>query len=138
MVSVEKISRKLIQLDEYLAVLGEISATSSDAFVKDKILVGSAKYYLQVSIEICLDVANHIIAAERFRAPKDYADAFTVLEENHILERILAQKLRQMAKFRNRLVHLYGEVDDAFVYQFLKDDAEDILSFRKIIIQKYI
>lgn len=137
MVSIEKISRKLIQLDEYLAVLGKISATSGDAFVKNKILVGSAKYYLQVSIETCLDVANHIIAAERFRAPKDYADAFTVLEENHILERILAQKLRQMAKFRNRLVHLYGEIDDAFVYEFLKNDIEDIRTFRKIIIQKY-
>lgn len=137
MVSIEKISRKFIQLEEYLAILAKISETPGDFFVKDKILVGSAKYYLQISIETCLDVTNHIIAAERFRAPKDYADAFTVLEENNILEKMIGQKLRQMAKFRNRLVHLYGEIDDAFVYQFLKNDAEDIRSFRKIIIQKY-
>jgi uncharacterized protein YutE (UPF0331/DUF86 family) len=136
MVSVEKISRKLIQLDEYLAVLGKISATSGDVFVKDKILLGSAKYYLQVSIETCLDVANHIIAAERFRAPKDYADTFTVLEENHVLEKSFAQKLRQMAKFRNRLVHLYGEIDDAFVYEFLQNDIEDFRLFRKIVMQR--
>ena len=30
--------------------------------MKDKILVGSAKYYLQVGIAICLDVANYIVA----------------------------------------------------------------------------
>lgn len=137
MVSIEKISRKFIQLEEYLAILAKISETPSDVFVKDKILVGSAKYYLQVAIETCLDVANHIIAAERFRAPKDYADAFTVLEENNILKKIIGQKLRQMAKFRNRLVHLYGEIDDMFVYVFITSDIEDIKRFRKIIIQKY-
>ncbi len=125
------------QLDEYLSILAKISETAGDDFVKDKILIGSAKYYLQVSIEICLDVANHIIAAARFRAPKDYADAFTVLEENHILSQTMGQKLRQMAKFRNRLVHLYGEIDDAFVYEFLKNDIDDIKYFQKIIIQKY-
>lgn len=137
MVSVEKISIKFIQLDDYLSILSEISEVSQEVFVKDKILVGSAKYYLQVSIEICLDVANHIIAAERLRAPKNYADAFTVLEENDILNKILGQKLRQMAKFRNRLVHLYGEIDDVFVCEFIKNDLKDIRSFQKIIIQKY-
>ena len=42
-----------------------------------------------------------------------------------------------MAKFRNRLVHLYGEIDDKFVYEFLKTDVEDIRKFRKIIIEQY-
>ena len=49
----------------------------------------------------------------------------------------LRQKLRQMAKFRNRLVHLYGEIDDVFVYVFMTSDIEDIKRFRKIIIRKY-
>ena len=138
MVSIEKISTKFIQLEEYFAILAKISETPRDVFVKDKILVGSAKYYLQIAIETCLDLANHIIAAERFRAPKDYADAFTVLEENNILEKTIGQKLRQMAKFRNRLVHLYGEIDDVFVYEFITSDIEDIKRFRKIIIQKYV
>lgn len=133
MVSVDKITRKVIQLDEYLVILDKISENPIDVFVKDKILVGSAKYYLQVSIEICLDIANHLIAAKRFRTPRDYADAFTVLEENRILEKDFAQKSRQMAKFRNRLVHLYGEVDDAFVYEFIKNDLDDIRQFRRII-----
>jgi len=137
MVSIEKISRKFIQLDEYLGILDKIAEVSEKAFLKDKILVGSAKYYLQISIECCLDVANHIIAAERYRAPKDYADSFAVLEENGIFQQQLGQHLRQMTKFRNRLVHLYGEIDDKFVYEFLNTDVEDIRMFRKIIIQHY-
>ena len=137
MVSIEKISRKFIQLDEYLGILDEIAKVSENAFLKDKILIGSAKYYLQISIECCLDVANHIIAAERYRAPRDYADSFTVLEEKRIFQQQLGHNLRQMTKFRNRLVHLYGEIDDKFVYEFLKTDVKDIRKFRKIIMQQY-
>jgi uncharacterized protein YutE (UPF0331/DUF86 family) len=137
MVSIEKISRKFIQLDEYLGILDKIAEVSENAFLKDKILIGSAKYYLQISIECCLDVANHIIAAEQYRAPRDYGDSFTVLEETGIFQKQLGHNLRQMTKFRNRLVHLYGEIDDKFVYEFIKTDVEDIRKYRKIIMQQY-
>jgi uncharacterized protein YutE (UPF0331/DUF86 family) len=46
-------------------------------------------------------------------------------------------KLRQMAKFRNRLVHLYGDIDDTYVYTFITDDIQDILEFKKIIAIRY-
>lgn len=137
MVSIEKISQKFIQLENYLGLLKEISKESEESFLKNQIIIGSAKYYLQVSIECCLDVANHIIASERLRAPNDYADSFTVLEEKGIFHQQLGQRLRQMAKFRNRLVHLYGDIDDKYVYEFLKTDVEDIRKFRKIIIEQY-
>ena len=37
MVSIEKMSRKFIQLDEYLGILDEIAEVSENAFLKDKI-----------------------------------------------------------------------------------------------------
>jgi len=138
MISADKIIDKFGQMDEFLAILKGMRQTPVEKFVKDKILIGSAKYYLQVSIECCLDIANHIIAAEGFRAPKDYADSFKVLEENKVLHEELGTKLRQMAKFRNRLVHLYGEVDDNYVYEFIKKDLRDILEFKKVITGKYM
>jgi uncharacterized protein YutE (UPF0331/DUF86 family) len=138
MISVEKITDKFVQLDEFLKILKEIQRTPLEQFFKDKILVGSAKYYLQVSIECCLDVAGHIIAANKFRAPKDYADCFKVLEEQAVITEKQGLALRQMAKFRNRLVHLYGEIDDAYVYEFMKEDLQDILDFKKTIAAKFL
>ena len=137
MVSSEKILQKFTLLEEYLQLLQEISKTPKDHFLRDKILIGSAKYYLQVSIECCLDVANHTIASESFRAPKNYADAFQVLAEQNVLDSELATRLQQMAKFRNRLVHLYGEVDDDFVYKALTEDLKDILRFKKTIVETF-
>jgi uncharacterized protein YutE (UPF0331/DUF86 family) len=138
MVSAEKITDKFGQLDEFLAILKEMRKTPVGRFLRDKVLIGSAKYYLQVSVECCLDVANHIIAAEGFRAPRDYADSFKVLEEQGVLNEELAMRLRQMAKFRNRLVHLYGEIDDAYVHEFIKKDLKDILNFKKVVTGKFL
>ena len=137
MVSLEKITDKFGQLDEFLVILRGIKRTTLESFLKDKILIGGAKYYLQVSIECCLDIANHIIAAQGFRAPMDYADSFKVLEEHDVLNEGLGKKLRQMAKFRNRLVHLYGEIDNAYVYTFIKHDMQDILDFKKVVAQRF-
>jgi uncharacterized protein YutE (UPF0331/DUF86 family) len=137
MVSFEKVIYKFQQLDEYLGLLQIISRTPEEQFLKDKILIGSAKYYLQVSIECCLDVANHIIASEKFRAPRDYSDSFMVIQEQGIISPELGDRLRQMAKFRNRLVHLYGEIDNIHVYNYLRYDIKDTEAFKSAIINRY-
>ncbi|MFW6284084.1 MAG: type VII toxin-antitoxin system HepT family RNase toxin [Desulfosalsimonas sp.] len=137
MVDLEKISAKFEMLDGFLEILGRLSKTDMEKYLEDPVLIGSMRYYLQVSIECCLDVASHVISSERYRAPKDYADAFNVLEEKKIIKPELAQRLRQMAKFRNRLVHLYGEIDDRAVYRIACEDLKDIQTFRDNILNKF-
>jgi len=138
MVSADKIIRKFASLDEYLMLIRTLADTPVEEFIRDKIRIGSMRYYLQVSVESCLDVANHIIASERYRAPKDYSDSFTVLEEKGIIPADLGQQLRQMAKFRNRLVHLYGEIDDRQIHGFVQTNLGDIEQYRKLIIQRFL
>jgi len=137
MVSKEKIFQKFSLLDDYLNILKDIAQKPVNTFLKDKILLGSAKYYLQVSIECCLDVANHIIASERFRVPKDYADSFKVIEEEGLVSGELGKRLQQMAKFRNRLVHLYGDIDDKNVHQYINKDVKDLVEFKSIVINRF-
>ena len=137
MVSKEKIFQKFSLLDDYLNILKDIAQKPVNTFLKDKILLGSAKYYLQVSIECCLGVANHIIASERFRVPKDYADSFKVIEEEGLVSGELGKRLQQMAKFRNRLVHLYGDIDDKNVHQYINKDVKDLVEFKSIVIDRF-
>jgi uncharacterized protein YutE (UPF0331/DUF86 family) len=133
MVSPQKVLKKFNLLEEYLRILEQISQTPEEEFLKDKILIGSAKYYIQISIECCIDVATHIISSEGFRSPAEYADSFRVLMENGILDKELTGRLVQMAKFRNRLVHLYGEIQDDFVYRAITSDLKDIIRFQEQI-----
>ena len=134
MVSPERLEEKFRRLAEYLGVLRELRSVPAQELVGDLVRMGSVKYYLQVSIESCIDVAQHVIASEGFRPPNDYADTFTVLAERGILEHDFAERLRLMAKFRNRLVHLYGTIDDRQVVDVLGKDLGDFDHFRERIL----
>jgi uncharacterized protein YutE (UPF0331/DUF86 family) len=129
MVHQEKIESLLRNLERYTGHLHSLAALDCDGFLADPIPIGAARYYLQVSIECCLDLCNHIIASQRFRPPKDYADTFKVLAEEGAFPDDFTRRLQQMARFRNLLVHLYGEVDNVQVYETLQNDLGDFETF---------
>ncbi len=91
--------------------------------------IGSAKYFLIVAIEGAIDMCNHVIALNKLRAPDDYADSFRVLGELGMFPETFMKKLVEMAHFRNRLVHIYWEVDDKVIHNILTDDIDDIEHF---------
>lgn len=135
MVDREKVERKIQQLDEFLHILENLSKISNSELLKDPIKIGSIKYYLQVSIESCIDMATHIISSERFRPPKDYGDIFNILSEEAIISDDFTQIMKKIVKFRNRIVHLYGEVDDQYVLDILKNRLDDFKIFRDAILK---
>ena len=135
MVDREKAERKIQQLDEFLAILEKLSKISNNELLKDPITLGSIKYYLQVSVESCIDMANHIISSERLRAPKDYGDTFNILSEEGIISDNFTQVMQKMVKFRNRIVHIYGEVDNQYVLDILKNRLDDFQTFRNAILK---
>lgn len=135
MVDKAVVDRMLENLKTYVAHLYRLSSLSPDEFLSDPDKLGSAKYHLIVAIESCIDIANHIISAERFRRPSDFADAFAVLYENGLIDKGLEERLQNMARFRNLLVHLYGKVDDKRVHEFLKTSLDDFDVFARQISQ---
>lgn len=91
------------------------------------------KHALQEVIEACLDIANHIIAAESLGTASSYAEYFEKLKRKGIIDGELAGKLQEMAKFRNVLVHLYDEVEPDEVREILTEDLVDVKAFIKAV-----
>jgi uncharacterized protein YutE (UPF0331/DUF86 family) len=120
-------------LDTYVGHLRTLGQLSRETLTEDPIKVGAAKYYLHVAIESCIDVANHLIARLRLRPPESYADSFAVLAENHIIKQDFATTAQRMVKMRNRLVHLYWEVDEDIVYDVLQNNLDDFRAFQQQI-----
>lgn len=120
-------------MDGYLANLRLLGQVPWADFASDVIRIGAAKYYLQVAIECCVDIANHLIARNNWRAPRSYADSFSVLAENGVLPEDFLDTTRRMVGIRNRLVHLYWEVDAAVVYETLHHGLEDFEQFRAAV-----
>lgn len=85
--------------------LQAIAAEESDRFLADARTRNSAKYLLIVASEAALDLCNHLAAKKGGRAPEDYADCMTILEEIGVLDADLRGRMSRMARFRNLLVH---------------------------------
>ncbi|MBW1691643.1 MAG: DUF86 domain-containing protein [Deltaproteobacteria bacterium] len=109
--------------------LHALSEVDREIFLSDPDKIGSAKYHFIVAIETCIDICNHVISRNGFRVPEDYGDTFKVLEEVGAFDSEFAEQLKNMAKFRNRLVHLYWEVDDAQLYDILHGRLGDFKKF---------
>lgn len=127
----DKVIKLSFELRKALARLKALSSLSQVEFVNDPDKVGSAKYHFLVAIEAAIDLCNHIIARNNYRYPEDYSDTFRVMGEAKIFDEGFVKNLVRMAKFRNRLVHIYWEVDDDLLYNILKVDLVDIERFLK-------
>lgn len=130
-----KIISKLERLDEYLGHLIEIQKVNKKSFLGDYHFHGLAERYLQLSIEILLDVGKLFIISENFRKPEDHQDIFVVLHERGILSEKLVERLIGIANFRNILVHDYEKIDREIVYQKLNKNLVDFQDFRKEILR---
>jgi len=121
-------------LDLYVSQLQVLTTVPEEDLTADLLKQGAARYYFQVAVEACLDVAHHIIARQRWRRPETYADAFAVLTEQNVVDKDFLPTLARMARFRNRLVHLYWEVDPATIYQILQENLADFDRFKASVI----
>ena len=96
MVNPEKVHGLLRNLEKALEQLRKLAKLKREDFLADLITLGAAKYYLQTAIEACIDIGNHFISSEGYRAPKDYRDIFNILEENGIITKEEGNQVRQL------------------------------------------
>jgi uncharacterized protein YutE (UPF0331/DUF86 family) len=109
----------------YVHDLRALAAISETAFLANKERQYAVLHALQLAIEASIDIATHISAADGLGTPSSYTEAFDLLERAGILDAGLADDLRRMARFRNRIVHLYAQVDLPTVYRLLADRLGD-------------
>ncbi len=128
-----KLDQMLSNLRRYTLVLQTLAQVPRTEFLGNSDKIGNAKYHFVIAIECCIDIANHIIASEVYRFPKDNADSFFVLVEEGILDAESVDSWRAMAQFRNRLVHLYWNIDDERIHGYLQDSLADLESFAKSV-----
>jgi uncharacterized protein YutE (UPF0331/DUF86 family)/predicted nucleotidyltransferase len=93
----------------------------------------AGRYLVQASAQTCIDVANHVIASEGWRVPRDHRDTFAVLEEAGVLDTALAARLRALAGLRSRLVRLYEDIDDLLVHEYLELGLADLSDFASAV-----
>jgi uncharacterized protein YutE (UPF0331/DUF86 family) len=129
------ILRKLAELEEYLEQIREFSAVSEEKYSGDWKTRRIVERTLQIMIELCIDIAGHIISDRKLRVPLSYADTFKSLAEAGLITPDTLDIMGKMAKFRNIVVHQYESVDTAIVIMILRKHLDDFLVFRDAVVK---
>src|SRR3989339_31503 len=135
MIDKQKIESLFKELDTYLKEVKQLSLLSEVEYLTNVRNIYSRRYLLQISIETCINIGNHIISREALGIPKDYADTFRILQSNNIISTSLLERLILMTRFRNRIVHLYWDIDDKLVLEIIKNNYGDFINYRTEILE---
>lgn len=123
----ELVEKKLAEIETYLReirTLADPSKIRSD--VREERFVTKT---LQLAIQAALDVASHIVSDERLGEPETNRQLFTLLSRSGWLAADLTERLRDMAGFRNVLVHGYVALDLDIVEEVLTSRLDDLADF---------
>jgi uncharacterized protein YutE (UPF0331/DUF86 family) len=131
------ILRKLADLEKHIGQISEYSNLRVNEYARDWKIQRIVERTLQMLIEICVDIASHIISDSGFRVPESYADTFKVLYENKIIEKRLFTRMEKMARFRNIIVHHYDKIDEEIIVGILRKDLDDFIKYKNAIINLF-
>ncbi len=120
-----RISEYASLIDTYLKHLALVLRDVDDpkTFEERVEVMYSTMHILQLAIQALLDMSMRLIALIGAERPETYAEVADVLYANGVLGEEERELLRNMAKFRNLLVHVYARVDPAIVFTIAKERA---------------
>jgi len=123
---------RLSKLREALKRLKDLEQ-DHDAYMQSATDKDLAEHFLRLALEAALDTGNHVIAAKGLKKPLQLREIPLILGENNIIPKELADKLANATGLRNRLVHLYTDIDHEIIFTVLQNDLSDLAEFAKEI-----
>lgn len=111
--------------------LRSLPGDNVESFLSDPRTIAAAESYVRRGLEALLDLGRHVLAKGFGRAVVEYKDIPLQLGEIGVLGEREARLLRDMAGYRNRLVHFYSEVTPQELFHIRSSrltDIEDVLS----------
>ena len=135
MIDKEVVMKKLQELNRCLKELENLKNISLKDLTLSLGKQWTVCHGLQLSIQILIDIGNHILASIGENQIEDYADIIDRLGEKNILPSEFAQSIRGMVGLRNILIHEYAKIDLDKIYEISQKRLEDFYNFIEYINQ---
>ena len=107
----ELLIKKLLACRARIVKLRAALPVEAQDVLKDERLEAYISFGLFLLIQDTVDLAAHLIAAQRLGVPSSQRESFEILASANLLSKELAAAMGQIAALRNRIAHSYGEVD---------------------------
>ncbi len=125
-----RIEKRIREIDRRLRFLRKLAGTDVQTYKANHSTASTIERDLEITIQACLDIADHIISGLGLEIPKkDRKETFEILAINGIVPKPLVRHLTAMAGQRNILIHEYLEVDPEEILKTVREDLGDIVTY---------
>ncbi len=133
--NVSSMRHRLQKLEQYIAELEKHQPITLEKFRLDFTRQLAVERAFQAAVESCTDIAAHIVSVYQLGHPQESRDLYQFLIDAGYLDQEFGEAMMAMIGFRNRLVHLYWDVDVEKLHQYLQEDVPILRRFRDFTLQ---
>ncbi len=127
---------RLSEIERDLAQLTKFQGMPLQEFIEGP-HYAIAEHYLRRALEAVFDAGNHILS--RFplapgQRPESYKAIALALGNHQIVPKDFSEgSLKDMAGYRNRLVHFYDEITPEELHGIIQNNLKDLETFAKLL-----
>lgn len=120
------IAERMAWIRQMIMEIKRLPIESSEVFLCDSRNVAAAESYLRRALEALMDLGRHILAKSFGRPVVEYKEIPSQLHKVRVLEAEDAALMREMAGYRNRMVHFYSEITNDELYDICSRQLSDL------------
>jgi uncharacterized protein YutE (UPF0331/DUF86 family) len=117
---------------EYVAILESVNVNCVNRLKNDKIYRGAVLYYLSMTADSCVALAEMLVEFKNFHQPQNASEPVAILIERQILPANFAAEFARLAGWRKFLAP-DDEIDDEEICQILLDELEPVKKYVTLI-----
>ncbi len=129
------VAERVSWIRRMLQGLRDLPLDSEKSFQEDPRTPAAAESYLRRALEALFDLGRHVLAKGLGVAAVEYKQIAVQLAANGILCDEDSRLMRDMAGYRNRMVHFYDEVGTAELYQLARNATGDLERLLAVILE---
>ena len=127
------IASKLADLADRIARVRQHRTSTPEELANHRDASDLVAFNLMLAVQICADIASHLIADEGWPAAKTLGEGFTRLQDHQVISQAVATALRNAVGLRNLVAHGYAGVDPALLHLAATRGIDDLDAFARAV-----
>jgi uncharacterized protein YutE (UPF0331/DUF86 family) len=134
MVNRSLLTAKLVELQDRMQRVRSHTPAAPEQLALDRDALDIVSFNLMLCVQVCADIASHLIADERWTSARSLAEGFTRLQEQGVILPATAASLKQAVGLRN-VAHGYAQIDVDACFRAATEGLAELNAFAKQVSQ---
>jgi len=135
MVNRSLLAAKLAELQDRMERVRSHTPAAVEQLQLDRDALDIISFNLMLCVQVCADIASHLIADERWASARSLAESFARLEQHGVISAATAGALKQAVGLRNVVAHGYAQIDIEACFRAATEGLTELNAFARQVSQ---